>query len=52
MTSGPVLAFEMMGSDAVHQWQALVGPTDSTIARSEAPHSLRAKFGSGESFIS
>ena len=47
ITSGPVLAFEIMGSDAVNQWQALVGPGDSAMARSEAPLSLRAKFGSG-----
>ena len=48
ITSGPVLAFEIMGSDAVNQWQALVGPADSAMARSEAPLSLRAKFGSGK----
>ena len=47
ITSGPVLAFEIMGSDAVNQWQALAGPGDSAVARSEAPLSLRAKFGSG-----
>ena len=47
ITSGPVLAFEIMGSDAVNQWQALVGPADYAMARSEAPLSLCAKFGSG-----
>ena len=47
ITNGPVLAFEIMGSDAVNQWQALVGPADSAMARSEAPLSLCAKFGSG-----
>ncbi len=47
MSSGPVVAMELMGSDAVNQWRALLGPTDSAIARSEAPNSMRARFGTG-----
>ncbi len=47
VSSGPVVAMELMGSDAVNQWRALLGPTDSAIARSEAPNSMRARFGTG-----
>ncbi|XP_064639391.1 nucleoside diphosphate kinase homolog 7-like [Lineus longissimus] len=45
ITSGPVVAFELMGSDAVNKWRSLLGPTDSAAARSQAPSSIRAKFG-------
>lgn len=45
MTSGPVLAFELMGVDAVNKWREMIGPTDSSDARKCAPSSLRARFG-------
>lgn len=45
MTSGPVLAFELMGTDAVNKWREMVGPTDSAEARKCAPSSLRSRFG-------
>ncbi|XP_076807174.1 nucleoside diphosphate kinase homolog 7-like [Clavelina lepadiformis] len=45
MTSGPVVAMEIMGSDAVKQWRKLLGPTDSNAAREQEPTSLRAMFG-------
>lgn len=45
MTSGPVVAFEMTGDNAVSRWRELMGPTDSTVARQEAPHTIRAQFG-------
>ncbi|XP_013415203.1 nucleoside diphosphate kinase 7 [Lingula anatina] len=51
ITSGPVMAFELMGENAVEKWRNLLGPTDSAEARSEAPYSIRARFGTGGIFF-
>jgi len=45
MASGPVLAMELVRSDAVYHWRLTLGPTDSNEARELAPESIRAKFG-------
>ncbi|XP_002737178.1 nucleoside diphosphate kinase homolog 7-like [Saccoglossus kowalevskii] len=45
ITSGKVVAMELIGNDAVKHWRTLAGPTDSAVARSEAPNSVRARFG-------
>ena len=45
MTSGPVVALELVGANSVKNWRRLLGPTDSRDAREEAPGSVRAKFG-------
>ena len=45
MTQRPIVAFEIMGSDAVARWREILGPTDSSVARQEAPGSIRAQFG-------
>ncbi|XP_066562206.1 nucleoside diphosphate kinase homolog 7 isoform X1 [Amia ocellicauda] len=45
VTSGPVVALELMGDEAVSGWRGLLGPTDSNVARSEAAASVRARFG-------
>lgn len=45
MTEGPIVAFEIMGADAVAKWREILGPTDSSVARQEAPSSIRAQFG-------
>ncbi|OWF55446.1 nucleoside diphosphate kinase 7-like [Mizuhopecten yessoensis] len=45
ITSGPVIAIELMGSDCVSQWTDLLGPTDPAAARQNAPNSIRARFG-------
>eukprot|EP00095_Tigriopus_kingsejongensis_P009732 maker-scaffold429_size173697-snap-gene-0.39 protein:Tk09732 transcript:maker-scaffold429_size173697-snap-gene-0.39-mRNA-1 annotation:"predicted protein" len=45
ITSGPVVALELMKSNAVAQWRQLLGPTDAGKARIEAPNSIRAHFG-------
>lgn len=45
ITRGPVIAFELMGEGAVSKWRELLGPTDSALARQQAPTSLRARFG-------
>ncbi|XP_053723628.1 nucleoside diphosphate kinase 7 [Synchiropus splendidus] len=45
VSSGPVVAMELMGNEAISVWRKLLGPTDSSIAKIEAPASVRAKFG-------
>ncbi|XP_041439676.1 nucleoside diphosphate kinase 7 isoform X2 [Xenopus laevis] len=45
MTSGPIFAMEVVGDEAVSSWRKLLGPTNSSIARSELPQSIRARFG-------
>ena len=48
--SGPIIALALAakeeGTDVVTQWRTLIGPKDVTIAKEEAPESLRAQFGS------
>ncbi|XP_056271349.1 nucleoside diphosphate kinase 7 [Pseudoliparis swirei] len=44
-SSGPVVALELMGDEAVSVWRTLLGPADSSAARKEAPLSVRAQFG-------
>ncbi|XP_068085635.1 uncharacterized protein [Anabrus simplex] len=50
MSSGPVVAMELMGENAITRWRELIGPTDSAKAREEAPDSLRAMFGKDKSY--
>lgn len=45
MTSGPILAMELMSSDSVNKWRSLLGPTNTMTAREEAPGCIRAMFG-------
>lgn len=45
VVQGPIVAFEIMGSDAVAKWLEILGPMDSSMARQDAPESLRAQFG-------
>ena len=45
MTSGPVVILELLGRDAVARWRQMMGPTDSEIARQDAPDSMRAQYG-------
>ncbi|KAM4046836.1 nucleoside diphosphate kinase homolog 7 [Anomaloglossus baeobatrachus] len=45
MTSGPIVALEVIGDDAVSAWRKLLGPTNCSVARSESPQSVRARFG-------
>lgn len=42
---GEVLGMELVGSDAIAVWRRLIGPTNSNVARSEKPDSIRALFG-------
>jgi len=45
VTSGPVVAMELVGVDCVKRWRRLIGPTNTQKAKEEAPESLRALFG-------
>lgn len=45
ITSGPVIAMELMGENAISKWRNILGPTDCAMARTQAPSSIRAKFG-------
>jgi hypothetical protein len=45
MSSGPIVAMELVAEGAVAKWRKLVGPTNSTTAKAEAPNSIRAHFG-------
>eukprot|EP00798_Chlamydomonas_sp_ICE-L_P024150 gene24154-9736_t len=45
MSSGRVVAMELMAPGAIRKWRELIGPTNSDTARKEAPNSLRAHFG-------
>ena len=45
MSSGRVLALELVAANAINKWRTLIGPTNSETARAEAPESLRARFG-------
>jgi len=46
MTSGPVLALELIGDNAVSQWRSLLGETNPINAKTSQPDSIRARFGS------
>lgn len=45
MSSGPVLAFELLGEDAVSRWLKILGPTDPERAKRCEPNTVRALFG-------
>jgi len=45
MTSGETVLMILQKDNAIKDWRAFMGPTNSIKARSEAPQSLRAKFG-------
>ena len=47
VSSGPVIAMELMGESAIAKWREVIGPTDCAVARSQAPLSIRARFGTG-----
>ena len=48
MTSGPVVAIELVGPEAINRWRSMIGPTDSHKAKEQGAHLLRARFGTGE----
>lgn len=48
MTSGPAVAMEIMGTNVTQKWRELLGPTSTAEARSTAPNSIRAMYGSDD----
>ena len=48
MTSGPLKPLVLTAPDAITQWRALLGPTNTATAQEEAPDSLRALFGTDQ----
>ena len=45
VSSGSVVAMELMGDEAMSVWRRLLGPADPAVARRETPQSVRAQFG-------
>ena len=45
MTSGPTVALRLRRVNAIKHWRATLGPTNTAKAKTEAPDSLRALFG-------
>lgn len=45
MSSGKVIAMELVGIDAVAKWRKMIGPTNTSTAKQESPGSIRARFG-------
>ncbi|XP_043287452.1 nucleoside diphosphate kinase 7 [Venturia canescens] len=45
LTSARLLVLELLGENGTERFRQLIGPTDSKVARSEAPASLRACYG-------
>ncbi|NXP70164.1 NDK7 kinase, partial [Ramphastos sulfuratus] len=45
ITSGPIVAMEILGDDAVCKWKTLLGPANSAVAQTDAPDSIRVSFG-------
>jgi len=41
---------ELLAPSAIANWRKTLGPTDSSVARNQAPDSLRAHFGIDKSF--
>lgn len=50
ISSGPVLAMELLAPSAIKHWRAILGPTDPVIARSQAPDTIRALFGTDTTY--
>jgi nucleoside-diphosphate kinase len=44
ITSGPIVALELMGPNAIAKWRQIIGPTNLDVAKRDAPNSLRAQF--------
>jgi nucleoside-diphosphate kinase len=45
IASGPIVAMELVGENAICRWRLLLGPTSTEVARIKAPSSVRAQFG-------
>ena len=45
MSSGPIVAMELVADGAIQKWRKLLGPTNTFTAQQEAPSSIRALYG-------
>jgi nucleoside-diphosphate kinase len=45
MTSDVCVGLELVAKEAVTKWRETIGPTNTAAAKSQAPGSVRAKFG-------
>lgn len=45
VTSGPILALELIGEEGIEKWRELMGPADCAEAREQARNSIRACYG-------
>jgi nucleoside-diphosphate kinase len=45
VTSDVVTGLELVAENAVERWRQTIGPTNTFNAKSQAPHSIRARFG-------
>eukprot|EP00287_Rhodomonas_sp_CCMP768_P002700 CAMPEP_0196731284 /NCGR_PEP_ID=MMETSP1091-20130531/11090_1 /TAXON_ID=302021 /ORGANISM="Rhodomonas sp., Strain CCMP768" /LENGTH=396 /DNA_ID=CAMNT_0042074413 /DNA_START=109 /DNA_END=1300 /DNA_ORIENTATION=+ len=45
MSSGPIVALELVADGAIQKWRKLIGPTNTFKAQQEAPNSIRALYG-------
>eukprot|EP00184_Porphyridium_aerugineum_P000650 CAMPEP_0184693334 /NCGR_PEP_ID=MMETSP0313-20130426/1577_1 /TAXON_ID=2792 /ORGANISM="Porphyridium aerugineum, Strain SAG 1380-2" /LENGTH=486 /DNA_ID=CAMNT_0027151387 /DNA_START=121 /DNA_END=1581 /DNA_ORIENTATION=- len=45
MSSGKIVALVLKKEGAIAAWRSLMGPTDTEVAKKDAPNSMRAKFG-------
>lgn len=50
ISSGPVLAMELLAPSAVRYWRINLGPTDPVVARSDAPNTVRGLFGTDTTY--
>ncbi|KAK8878166.1 50S ribosomal protein L3 [Tritrichomonas musculus] len=44
ITSGPIVAMELIGPNAISKWREIIGPTNLETAKKDAPNSLRALY--------
>ena len=44
MTSGTIVAMELVGPNAIAKWREIIGPTKKEVAVDQAPNSLRALY--------
>lgn len=45
MQSDVVNGLEIVGENAIHSFNEFLGPEDAGVAKSSAPNSIRARFG-------
>jgi len=48
MTSDLVVGLELIADDSISKWRKLIGPTNSNVAKKQAPSSIRARFGTDQ----